>query len=155
MKKQALSLVFCMLLLCAGCAPSAQSSGQTPSDGQQEESMRIVITAGDDVFYATAEQNETARAFAARLPLTLGMSELNGNEKYCYLNESLPSSPVRVGQISAGDLMLYGSSCIVLFYESFSTSYSYTRIGSVDDPAGLAQALGGGFVSVTFALSEE
>lgn len=155
MKKQALSLVFCMLLLCAGCAPSAQSSEQTPSDGQQEESMRIVITAGDDVFYATAEQNETARAFAARLPLTLGMSELNGNEKYCYLNESLPSSPVRVGQISAGDLMLYGSSCIVLFYESFSTSYSYTRIGSVDDPAGLAQALGGGFVSVTFALSEE
>lgn len=155
MKKQAMSLVFCMLLLCAGWAPSAQSSGQTPSDGQQEESMRIVITAGDDVFYATAEQNETARAFAARLPLTLGMSELNGNEKYCYLNESLPSSPVRVGQISAGDLMLYGSSCIVLFYESFSTSYSYTRIGSVDDPAGLAQALGGGFVSVTFALSEE
>ena len=89
--------------------------------------MRIVITAGDDVFYATAEQNETARAFAARLPLTLGMSELNGNEKYCYLNESLPSSPVRVGQISAGDLMLYDSSCIVLFYESFSTSYSPIR----------------------------
>ena len=115
----------------------------------------IELHADDVVFDIAIIKNASTEALMGLLPMNLKMKDLNGNEKYCYLNESLPSSPVRVGQISAGDLMLYGSSCIVLFYESFSTSYSYTRIGSVDDPAGLAQALGGGFVSVTFALSEE
>lgn len=54
------------------------------------------------------------------------------------------------GSIQTGDLMLYGSSCLVLFYESFRTSYSYTRLGRVENPSGLASALGRGSVSVTF-----
>lgn len=41
---------------------------------------------------------------------------------------------------------------LVLFYETFSTSHSYTRIGKVDDVAGLAAAMGAGSVRVTFAL---
>lgn len=50
--------------------------------------------------------------------------------------------------------MLYGSECVVLFYESFSTSYTYTPIGHVQNPAGLAEALGGSSVTVSFAISE-
>ena len=48
--------------------------------------------------------------------------------------------------------MLYGSNCIVLFYETFSSSYSYTRIGRLDNPSGLASDLGRGNVSVTFEI---
>ena len=47
--------------------------------------------------------------------------------------------------------MLYRSNTIVLFYESFDTSYSYARIGRLDDPVGLAEVLGAGDVTVTFA----
>jgi hypothetical protein len=74
-----------------------------------------------------------------------------GNEKYCYLSESLPTKSEKPSDIQKGDLMLYGSDCLVLFYESFLTSYSYTLLGKLDDPAGLEKALGSGEVCVTFA----
>ncbi|MBM6729817.1 hypothetical protein H6A14_01220 [Bifidobacterium pullorum subsp. saeculare] len=102
------------------------------------------------MFTAQLEDNATARAFLDLLPTTLTMDELNGNEKYHYLDSSLPSEPQRVGTIHAGDIMLYGSDCIVLFYQTFRTPYSYTRIGSIADPGRLAHALGAGAASVTF-----
>lgn len=110
----------------------------------------ITLTIHGTSFAVTLEDNEAARAFAARLPLTLDMSELNGNEKYFYLDESLPTASYRPGTIRTGDLMLYGSSCVVLFYQTFTSGYSYTRLGRVTDPEGLAAALGSGSVKVSF-----
>lgn len=94
--------------------------------------------------------NETTEELARRFPLTLNMSELNGNEKYYYLEESLPAEASRQPKIHSGDLMLYGTDCLVLFYENFSSSYSYTPVGYVEEPAGLFEALGAGNVTVTF-----
>ena len=114
------------------------------------EEMKINVNIGNNTFAATIADTATGRAFYNMLPLTLSMNELNGNEKYCYLDTSLPTAPYGPGTINAGDIMLYGSSCVVLFYETFSSGYSYTRIGAVDNPSGLAQALGSGNVTVTF-----
>ncbi|MBQ8959906.1 MAG: hypothetical protein IJ071_01660 [Ruminococcus sp.] len=108
------------------------------------------IIAGEKQFTAALESNDTAAALTEMLPLTLDMAELNGNEKYHYLDTALPSAPEKVGHISEGDIMLYGDSCLVVFYESFDTPYSYTRIGHIDDTSGLAEALGKGGVTVTF-----
>ena len=112
----------------------------------------MTITINGQTFHATLYDNETAAALKAKLPLTLNMSELNGNEKYNYLPFSLPTDASNPGQIHAGDLMLYGSDCLVLFYESFPTSYRYTPIGYVNDPSGLVDAVGGGGVQVAFTL---
>ena len=112
--------------------------------------LSIEIIIGTHSFPATLFDNETAKALAARLPMTLDMNELNGNEKYFYLDASLPSDPHRPAGIHAGDLMLFGSDCLVLFYESFSTAYTYTPIGRIDDVEGLKQALGSGNVQVSF-----
>ena len=113
----------------------------------------ITITVSGQTFSATLLDNETARQLAEQLPLTLNMSELNGNEKYFYMDMELPTDSYQPGQINAGDLMLYGDNCLVLFYESFSSGYSYTRLGIVDDPSGLAAALGHGNVEVSFQIA--
>ena len=47
--------------------------------------------------------------------------------------------------------MLYGSDTLVVFYKTFPSSYSYTRIGSVTQVDGLVQALGTGSQRIVFA----
>jgi hypothetical protein len=71
------------------------------------------------------------------LPLTLDMSELNGNEKLFRFSKSLPTNASNPKTIHAGDLMLWQNNTLVLFYETFSTSYSYTRIGALRNPPDL------------------
>lgn len=110
--------------------------------------MRIRVSSA--VFTATLQDNETATAFKAMLPLTLNMADLNANEKHADLPRSLPVDASNPRTIQAGDVMLWGANTIVVFYETFTTSYSYTRIGKVDDVSGLAAALGSGSVTVTF-----
>ena len=112
--------------------------------------MKIKI--GTTVFTARLQDNATAAAFSKLLPLTVNMVELNGNEKYADLPAKLVANAVNPGSIQTGDLMLYGSSTLVLFYKSLSTSYAYTRIGRIEDAKGLAQVLGSGNVKVSFEL---
>ena len=119
---------------------------------EEQEINTMTITINGQSFLVTLYDNETVAALKKKMPLTLDMSELNGNEKYNYLSFSLPTNASNPEQIHAGDLMLYGSDCLVLFYQSFSTGYRYTPIGRVNDPSGLADAVGHGGVQITFAV---
>lgn len=127
---------------------------ENESNGEENQMNRnITISVGGYSFAAMLEDNATARSFIARLPMTITMNEMNGNEKYHYLSENLPTDSYRPGTIRNGDLMLYGSNCLVLFYETFSSPYSYTRIGQLDDPSELSSVLGRGNVTVTFEIN--
>ena len=46
--------------------------------------------------------------------------------------------------------MLYGDDTLVIFYLTFDSSYSYTRLGRVADPAELATVLGKSNVRLSF-----
>ncbi|MBC8988061.1 hypothetical protein H9X96_20085 [Pedobacter sp. N36a] len=114
---------------------------------------KIKVQVGSKTFIATLSDNSSAKAFMNMLPMTINLAELNGNEKYFDLSKSLPTNSANPGTIQNGDLMLYGSRTLVLFYKSFSTSYSYTRIGRIDHILGFAEALGAREVGVAFELN--
>ena len=114
--------------------------------------IKIRIMIGSSTFSATLADNATAITFKALLPMTINMTELNGNEKYFNLSSNLPSNASNPSTIQKGDLMMYGANTVVLFYKTFSTSYTYTKLGHVDNPVGLDAALGSGNVTVTFEL---
>lgn len=143
----------------AGCAgdrsvavsdTNADSRESNNIENTKDSKMKIKI--GSKTFSATLFDNETATAFKAMLPLTIKMDELNGNEKKYDFSKSLPTDSTNPKTINNGDLMLWGSNTLVLFYKTFSTSYSYTKLGKIDDVAGLETAVGTGDITVTFEL---
>ena len=115
----------------------------------------VQIKIGDTNFQASFEDNKTTKALFKKFPVTYTMSELNGNEKYKYLSYELPENAKQVKTIHAGDIMLYGTDCIVLFYKDFKTSYSYTRLGRITDPSGLEKAVTKGKIKVQFSIPKK
>jgi hypothetical protein len=149
--------VFWVLVLLLITTPMAWAIDQerTPAVASApvfKENTSMRMTVGSRHFAVTLEDSPTTRALGPMLPLTLHMTELNGNEKYARLPRSLPTQAVQLGTIQVGDVLLYGDDTLVVFYKAHRSSYSYTRIGRIHDTAGLAQALGSGNPQVTWAV---
>jgi len=141
----------------ASCAKNDESAPTQNNDKNQGDTTnqtknKMNITIGTSLFTATLNDNTTVRAFKSMLPMTINMSELNANEKFFYFSSTLPTNAAAGGDIQAGDLMLYGNNCLVLFYENLNTSYSYTRLGEIDNLNGLKAALGTGDIILKFEL---
>jgi hypothetical protein len=139
-------LWLCGISIMAAASPHAANA--TKNKAPAMTSIHVQI--GEKIFNARLEDNETARAFAAMLPLKLEMRDLNDNEKVIELAKKLPGEASNPGTIREGDLMIWSSRNLVLFYKTFPTSYSYFRVGRIDDTTGLAEAVGDGSVHVTF-----
>lgn len=113
----------------------------------------IKVTVNGSVFEAKIyNDSPCAQQLLSKFPLTVTMNELNGNEKYYRFSESFPPNPENVESINSGDIMLYQSDYLVLFYETHNTSYTYTRIGYITDATGLKEAVGTGNPTVTFEI---
>lgn len=119
------------------------------SGNMDDSELTIKLDINGVSYVATLIDNVTTRELLNRLPLTITMNELNGNEKYYYFDEIFPSNPNRVEEIYMGDIMLYWNNCLVLFYDNFQTSYRYTKIGSIDYPGDLREIVGSENVNVT------
>lgn len=108
---------------------------------------------GNSSFTATLESNEAVDALVVMMndaPLVIQMSDYSGFEKVGTLGTSLPTSNKQT-TAQSGDIVLYNGNQIVIFYGS--NSWSYTRLGKIDDLSGWEDALGSGDVTVTFSLA--
>lgn len=153
-------ILYSLLMLVVGimaCKPdnsmtSTDNGSIDKPDSTNATSTRLRIRIGEKTFTATLFDNPTVTAFKNKLPLTVEMGDFNDNEKLYRFPTNLPTNSVNPGKINTGDLMLYQANTLVLFYQSFPTIYSYTKLGKIDDTTGLAAALGSGGIKVAFEL---
>ena len=159
MKKVVLSfLIITLIFMIVGCSSNKhknnnqnnQNNQQENNDNESNNSNEVVKSVkaiiNEKEYIINLENNETANSFASLLPLELNMSELNDNEKYFYLDTTLPTNSSNQKRVNVGDVMLYGSNCLVIFYKTFDTSYSYTKIGHITN----LPDLGNGSILVKF-----
>ncbi|MDO4247834.1 MAG: cyclophilin-like fold protein [Neisseria sp.] len=146
-------LLILAALLCSACTP-ADSRAEPPAASarsQQTQGAAMQLTINHRSFTADLADTAAAQELRRLLPLTLTLQDHLGNEKHAPLPHSLPRNDYRPGRIEAGDVMLWQGDTIVVFYESFDSAYSYTRLGKIRDIEGLKQAVGKGAVSIRFA----
>ena len=131
---------------------SGDTAGESVGSEEEITEMKMNVQVGASTFTATLEDNAAVDALVEMMkngPVTIQMSDYAGFEKVGDLGASLPTSHSQT-TTQEGDIVLYQGNQIVLFYGS--NSWSYTRLGRIDNLTGWAEALGDGNVSVTFSL---
>lgn len=131
-----------------------QSTETVTNVNEDDMEMKMGVQVGDYTFTASLEKNAAVDAFIEMLEsgsVTIEMSDYSGFEKVGSLGIDLPASNSQT-TTHAGDIVLYQGNQIVIFYGS--NSWSYTRLGRIDDLTGWEEALGNGNVTVTFFLEE-
>jgi hypothetical protein len=126
--KKVLYAVFLIMIFLSivGCEKNSNNVTEKVSD-----TVKVFIN--DKEYKLNLYDNETVNSLVKLFPLEVTMKTLNENEVYVYLDEKLPTNSSDPKTINAGDVMLYGDNCLVIFYKTFNTSYSYTKIGHIDD----------------------
>jgi len=147
MKKITFILVCCLLFI--GCANNSSKDNIIIDDNTEESDVEVLdirVIINDKTYIMKLENNQTVDEFIELLPQEFTMSELNGNEKYVYIDKTLITNSSNPKHIEKGDVMLYGNNCLVIFYKSFDTSYSYTKIGHINN----LESLGNEMITVRF-----
>jgi len=130
-----ITLTIVSLLIISGCNNTIKTidNYKIEEKSLDKEEKKMIVTINEKEYILNLESNDTTNSLIKILPKELEMNELNGNEKYVYLDTKLPTNPYKPNKINAGDVMLYNDNCLVIFYKSFNTPYSYTKIGHIDN----------------------
>ena len=135
---------------------SAADDDHSENEEEKEErtEMKMNVQIGDYTFTATLEDNAAVEELLDMMkegPVTISMNDYSGFEKVGSLGRSLTASDEQT-TTAAGDIVLYNGNNIVMFYGS--NSWSYTRIGKIDDLSDWKKALGSGSITAVFTLAE-
>lgn len=139
--------MFCMLFNTA-CG----TGSSTNNDVQDPEGSKMIVQIGDKKFTATLYDNAAVDEFVDMMkegPISIDMRDYSGFEKVGSLGKTLTAEDKQT-TTEAGDIVLYNKNQIVMFYGS--NSWSYTRIGKIDDLSGWKEALGNGDITAVFSL---
>lgn len=117
-----------------------------------ENMQEIILKIKNKEYEAILYDNSTTKELIKKFPITITMSDLNGNEKYYNFSKSFSTSSENVANINKGDIMLFGDNCLVIFYKSFSTRYKYTKLGYIKNTEDLESSFGKGDIEITFIL---
>ena len=159
-----IAAVLCVIVLSA-CAVQENSNTDTSENGnidtnnnsdikEDETEMKMNVQIGDYTFTATLEQNQAVNELIEMMkegPVTIEMSDYSGFEKVGALGKGLTTDNHQT-TTTEGDIVLYSGNQIVIFYGS--NSWSYTRIGKIDDLTDWKKALGNGDVTAVFTVAE-
>ena len=147
--------IFRVLVLIIGMTACGDIKQTDKTEVETEDiSMKMNVQIGDTVFTATLEDNAATGELIEMMreePITINMNDYSGFEKVGPLGRSLTTDNHQT-TTSAGDIVLYSGNQIVMFYGS--NSWSYTRIGKIDDLTGWEDALGSGSITAVFSLAE-
>ena len=132
-----------------------QQGAEEPVEEEIKEKM-LKMMIGDTEVSVDWENNESAEALkdlCAEEPLVIQMSMYGGFEQVGSIGTRLPSDDEQTST-SAGDIVLYSSNQIVVFYGS--NSWAYTRLGHItdQDAAGMTDLLGNGDVTITISMED-
>ena len=160
MKKTAMAFLALFLLLSSGCGASEAVHGETGKEETEEQTteaeenkeMRMKI--GSTLVQVVWEENEAVdalREIVKEAPLTVSMTMYGGFEQVGPLGVTLPSNDVDT-VTEAGDIVLYNSSMMVVFYGT--NSWPYTRLGHVADKSAeeMSELLSNGDVKITLSF---
>lgn len=131
---------------------SLQESTNNASPKESTD-MKMNLQIGDSTFTATLEENSAVESLLGLMetaPLVIQMSDYSGFEKVGSLGTNLPTSNQQT-TAQSGDIVLYNGNQIVIFYGT--NSWSYTRLGKVDDLTEWKEALGNDDITVTFSIA--
>ena len=116
--------------------------------------MKMNVQIGNKSFTATLEDNAATRELVEMMkeaPVSINMNDYGSFEKVGPLGRSLTTDNHQI-TTTAGDIVLYNGNQIVMFYGS--NSWSYTKIGRINDLTGWKEALGSGSITAVFSLAE-
>lgn len=143
----------------SGAGADKKPEAQSEENAAEEENVteesnmdrKMIVEVNGKRFTAALEDNEAVDALLTMMqekPITIQMTDYSGFEKVGALGTSLPTTNSQT-TTQSGDIVLYQGNQIVIFYGS--NSWSYTRLGKIDDLTGWEDALGSGDVTVTFS----
>lgn len=109
----------------------------TPSDDNSTtkedatETMKLTLKIDDMEVDVIWSDNDSVKALKnlAKNGLTINMSKYGGFEQVGSIGSTLPSADTRI-TTNPGDIVLYSSNQIVLFYDS--NTWSYTKLGHIN-----------------------
>jgi hypothetical protein len=122
-------------------------------ESEEEEEPMMQMKINDTPVTVAWEDNESVSALKelAANDLTIQMSMYGGFEQVGSIGQRLPSSDVQTST-SSGDIVLYSSNQLVVFYGS--NSWAYTRLGHITDktPEEMRTLLSNGDVTITISM---